>query len=209
MSETSEVVDNNVDLVPDSDGSEDNTPQTRDVQGDSASPLEDTDNVQDIAGPSSLTRPQLKESVASQPSAKTPVRSPAPARPDPRRVARQWSGPSQKAVRISTVTPESRRNQRPLIPNPAVSESTSHVVREEAQGDNVTKAEVGEIKDTLSRQGEAIQSVAMAIRDLQVHSQSREGSQQGATSVGSTSKSKAKANEEETSVPEGLDKATK
>ena len=116
MSETSEVVNNNVDLIQDSDESEDNTPQTRDARGDSASPLEDTDNVQDIAGPSSLNRSQMKESATLQSRAETPVLSPAPARPDPRRVAKKWSGHSQKAVRISTVTPESRRTQRSLIP---------------------------------------------------------------------------------------------
>ena len=55
MSETSEVVDDNVDLGPDSNESEDDTPQTGDVQGNSTSPLEDTDDVQDIAGPSNLT----------------------------------------------------------------------------------------------------------------------------------------------------------
>ena len=87
--------------------------------------------------------------------------SPAPARPDPRRVAKKWSGPSQKVVRISAVTPESCRTQRSLIPNPAVSESTSHAIREEAQSDSVTKAEVEEIKETISREGEAIESLSL------------------------------------------------
>jgi len=173
MSETSEVVDETVDVSPDSNESEDNTPRIEEIQGNSSSPLGDADNVQDIAGPSSLTRSKFRESVASQPGAETPVPSPAPARPDPRRVAKKWSGLSQKAVRISTVTPESRRTQRSLIHNQAVSETTSHARREEAQGDSVTKAEVGELKDTLSRQGEAIHNMAMAMRSLQAHSQSQ------------------------------------
>ena len=191
MSHTSEHIDDNVDDVPDSYESRDQSPPTEEEEIENTSTQREApDNVQDIAGPSGMTRAQLSGSAPSQARAETALPSPVLARPDPRRVAKKWSGPGQKAVRISTVTPESRRNQRPLIPNPAVSETTSHVVREEVEGDNVTKAEVGEIKDTLSRQGEAIQSVAMAVRDLAARSHS--DSHHESTSVASTSKSKAK-----------------
>ena len=107
------------------------------------------------------------------------------------------------------MTPESRRTQRSLIPNPAVSESTSHARREETQSDSVTRADVGEIKETLSRQGEAIESVAMAIRSLQTPQQGPDHDQgepqEGTTSVASTSKSRAKADEEEADKSDKVD----